>query len=134
MKNNKNNILLSLRMLFVVVSIVCIFISSCGIKAGIKSFLPTSTEQSTPPNTNSGKKTFQFISQTCNSYFASAETSLNSLQKEISKPFNGTLFTSFFIFMLGFLLKKPTLQHPRYNGTKIPTGLPLFLQCRKLLI
>jgi hypothetical protein len=134
MKNNKHFNFLNLRLLFVVVGVVCVIISSCGIPIGINSLLSDSTEQSTPLNTTSGKKIFKSLSETCTSYVASAETSLNPLQKEIANPFIGTLFTSFFIFILGSFGRKPSEDHPLYNGTKIPTDLPLFLQCRKLLI
>lgn len=137
MKENNYTNRFNLRTLFVVLGVVCLLISSCGIKAGIKSFIPASTAETVPFQNNNGNRTFHqqsFVSSACDSIVAHTTDTFSFVQKQLLNPFNGLLFAAFLTLLLGTFIRKSPKLHPLYNGAKIPANLPLFLQCRRLLI
>jgi len=111
---------------------LCVLLSSCPIKSGIKSLvgIPTNTEQGVPKKSSlfsAGNGTEKCVSETSDTKIS--QTVSSSTQDVLP----AVLLTAAFVFLLGYTLCKQQ-PHPLYGSLKIPGTLPIFLQYRKLII
>lgn len=114
--------------------IVCILISSCAVKYGIKNLLnvsPTSKSQSYSSVPKDRFTATTSISQ-CNFCKEKEMTSKSDTQFAISDFQELAAFT--FILFAGAFLSVNIPKNPFYGSSKIGNAVPIFIQYRKLII
>jgi len=120
-----------------IVAILCLLLSSCAVKAGIKQFLALhTTEQSSSPHKQNGK---QYVSQIWNSCQYEQVLDIVTIQKsgfEFSQNILAVFFVpAFLCFLFSFCWENKENNHRLYQDSKkIPKPIPLFLEYRKLII
>lgn len=117
-----------------IIAILCIVLSSCAVKASIKSHL--GFQQTTAQKNALNKQGNTFISSVIDCCFDTEVKALNLQLPDVK--FGGTsiailaVFTFSFLFGFSFLQKQ--IENPLYNSDQITGSLPIFLQHRKLII
>lgn len=120
--------------LFVFAAFLVMFLSSCSVKASIKTLagFPPNTEQGVPKgNHNLSVNTFEKCSQI--DVIDSQIDHKTSYSPHALLPVILLAVTAFFFF--GLRQEKKETKHPLYNGSgKIRNSISIFLEYRKLLI
>ncbi|OYX85005.1 MAG: hypothetical protein B7Y83_06295 [Flavobacteriales bacterium 32-34-25] len=122
------------RYLFVFAAFLVMFLSSCSVKASIKTLagFPPKTEQGMPKgNHNLPVNTFEKCSQI--DVVDSQIDHKSSYSSQDLLPVILLAVTTFFFF--GLRQQKKQTKHPLYNSSgKIRNSISIFLEYRKLLI
>ena len=132
MTNQKLNTNHTMRSIIGMFFIVCILISSCAVKYGIKNLFnvpPTSTSHSSVPK---DKFTVTTSASQCNFCKEKEMTAKNDTQFSVSDFQEIAAFT--FILFAGAFLFVSIPKHPFYSSSKIGNAVPIFIQYRKLII
>lgn len=123
------------RSVMAIVAIFCIVLSSCAVKASIKSQLDF--QQTTGQKNLSSNKGNSFISSSALDCLDAFEAKAIHIMKPEGKFAGGSvaiLAYCAFTLLFGFHFLKNRSSHPLYNGGQTVGSLPIFLQYRKLII
>ncbi|AZA51215.1 hypothetical protein EG346_24955 [Chryseobacterium carnipullorum] len=129
-KLNTNHIMKSVIAMFF---IICILISSCAVKYGIKNLL--SLQPSAKSHTSAPKEKFTTNTTTasvCNFCKEREITAKNDTHFSVAEFQELAAFT--FILFAGAFLFINLREHPFYSTSKIGITVPIFIQYRKLII
>ena len=132
MNSKKLNINHTMRSIIGVFFIVCILISSCAVKYGIKNVLNVQTTSTSHSSVPKDKFTTSSSVSQCNFCKEKEITAKNASQLSVSDFQELAVFTwtNFAGAFLDFNIQK----HPVYSSSRIGIALPLFLQYRQLII
>lgn len=116
-----------------IIAIFCIILSSCAVKASIKSHL--GVQHTAAQKTTLNKQGNTFVSSGTDCCYDTEVKALNFHQSDVK--FGGFSIAvlacfAFTFFAFSFLTKQK--RHPLYNSGQITGSLPIFLQYRKLII
>jgi len=115
-----------------IIAVFCIVLSSCAVKASIKSHLGV---QHTAQKTALNKQGSTFIASGIDYCYDTEVKALNLQQPDIKFGTISIALLACFVFAFfafSFLTKQN--KHPLYNSGQISGSLPIFLQYRKLII
>lgn len=115
-----------------IVFILCILISSCAVKFGIKNFLNIQTHSKNNSSIPKEKFTGSTSAWQCNFCKEKDILSNGDVPFSVSDLQGFVAFT--FIFLGGAILLLNSQKHPVYDSSKIGNKVPIFLQYRKLII
>lgn len=122
------------RYFLVFAAMLLVFLTSCAVKTSIEDLvgIPLKTERSLPKtNHNPSINTLEKCDQ-----LNVEDTQIvqkNSFKANDLLP--AVIFTVAFLFLFGFRPVNKETKHPLYSGSgKIRNSIPIFLECRKLII
>jgi|SRR5690606_29418233 len=125
----------SKRNFFVLAATLLVLLSSCAVKASIKSLagLPINTEQRVP---KSARNFTLNLAEKCDLLDASEiKMALRTSPEQGNDLLPVLIFTAAFLFIIGAPIVCNDKEHPAYRRSeKIRHSIPLFLEYRKLLI
>ncbi len=113
--------------------IICILISSCAVKYGIKNLFnvqPSAKSQTFVPKEKFTTNTT--TSATCNFCKEKEITAKSDIQVSVS-DFQELAAFAIILFAGAFLILK-FRKHPFYGTSKVGNAVPIFIQYRKLII
>ncbi|TXF78821.1 hypothetical protein [Chryseobacterium sp.] len=119
-----------MRTLFGVVFMLCILISSCAVKFGIKNILNLETTSRT--HSPAAKFTGNGSGSQCS--FCKEHEIITKSETTLSATALRDLAAFTFIILGGAFMLLKIQKHPVYDSTKIGHAIPIFLQYRKLII
>lgn len=125
-QNNK------MRSVLGMVFILCILISSCAVKFGIKNILNIQT--SSKNHTSFPKEKFTNGSSASQCNFCKEKEIILKGDTQFSVSDLQELVAFTFIILGGAFLLLKSQKHPVYDSSKIGNTVPIFLQYRKLII
>jgi hypothetical protein len=117
-----------------IIAIFCIVMSSCAVKASIKSHL--GVQHTATQKTGLNKQGNTFISSSAiDCCYVTEVKALNILQPDVKLGGTSIALLACFVFtFFGFSFLTKQKRHPLYNSDQITGALPIFLQYRKLII
>lgn len=116
-----------------IIAIFCIILSSCAVKASIKSHL--GVQHTAAQKTALNKQGNTFVSSGADCCYDTEVKALNFHQSDVKLGGTSIAILACFVctfFAFSFLTKQK--RHPLYNSGQITGSLPIFLQYRKLII
>lgn len=130
-KLNTNN---TMKSIFGMFFVLCILISSCSVKYGIKNLLNIETSTKTHSLVPKEKFTSSSTSSVSQCKFCKENeiTAKSDPSFSVSDLQELAIFT--LILFAGAFLFVNIQKHPAYNSSKIGNAIPIFLQYRKLII
>lgn len=112
--------------------ILCILISSCAVKYGIKNIFdvqPSSARHSPVP-----KDKFITSNSSSQCHFCKEKEIIAKSDTPFAVSDFGELAAVTFILFVGAFLSVNIRKHPQYSSSKIGNSVPIFIRYRKLII